>query len=131
MTSAFLLKEAVTRNYDVSNISRQLSGISDDDISSDVITISSWIRRSAKEKLLTDVKNKGEVELFSAVSYSISSRKLQYIQSQATVIESLATVKLKENQPLRIKDQNQTQRKDKVESAVALKQSYTSCCVSM
>ncbi|KZV38693.1 PHD finger protein 10 [Dorcoceras hygrometricum] len=130
MTSAFLLKEAVTRNYDVSNISRQLSGISDDDVSSDVITISSWIRRSAKEKLLTDVKNKGEVELFSAVSYSISSRKLHYIQSQATVIQSqatviqsLATVKLKENQPLRIKDQNQTQRKDKLlevnESAVA------------
>ncbi|KZV29438.1 hypothetical protein F511_19374 [Dorcoceras hygrometricum] len=68
MTSAFLLKEAVTRNYDVSNISRQLSGISDDDVSSDVITISGWIRRSAKEKLLTDVKNKGEVELFSAVA---------------------------------------------------------------
>ncbi|KZV44659.1 hypothetical protein F511_40755 [Dorcoceras hygrometricum] len=54
---------AVTRNYDVSNISRQLSGISNDDVSSDVITISRWIRRSAKEKLLTDEKNKGKVEL--------------------------------------------------------------------
>ncbi|KZV17061.1 hypothetical protein F511_21171 [Dorcoceras hygrometricum] len=80
MTSALLLKESRISNddvsisiegiCDVSNISRQLSGISDDDISSDVITISRWIRRSAKEKLLTDVKNKGKVELFSAVSYS-------------------------------------------------------------
>ncbi|KZV52522.1 hypothetical protein F511_19551 [Dorcoceras hygrometricum] len=61
-----LALQAVTRNYDVSNISRQLSGISDDDVSSDVITISRWIRRSAKEKLLTDKKNKGEVELLSA-----------------------------------------------------------------
>ncbi|KZV35360.1 hypothetical protein F511_31782 [Dorcoceras hygrometricum] len=64
---------AVTRIYDVRNISRQLSGISDDDVSSDVITISRWIKRSAKEKLLTDEKNKGEVELLSAVSYSTSS----------------------------------------------------------
>ncbi|KZV44660.1 Sel1-repeat containing protein [Dorcoceras hygrometricum] len=77
---------AVTRNYDVSNISRQLSGISNDDVSNDVITISRWIRRSAKEKLLTDEKNKGEVELLSAVSYSIFSRKLQYNQSRATVV---------------------------------------------
>ncbi|KZV15487.1 hypothetical protein F511_43072 [Dorcoceras hygrometricum] len=86
------LKEAVISKDDVSNISRQLSGISDDDVSSDVITISSWIRRSAKENLLTDVKNKGKVECFQSqatvhpvVSYSTSSRKLQYIQSQATV----------------------------------------------
>ncbi|KZV35361.1 hypothetical protein F511_31783 [Dorcoceras hygrometricum] len=64
---------AVTRIYDVKNISRQLSGISYDDVSSDVITISHWIKRSAKEKLLTDEKNKGEVELLSAVSYSTSS----------------------------------------------------------
>ncbi|KZV48830.1 hypothetical protein F511_15479 [Dorcoceras hygrometricum] len=76
---------AVTRNYDVSNISRQLSGISNDDVSSDVIIISCWIRRSAKEKLLTDEKNKGEVELLSTVSYSMFSRKLQYNQSRATV----------------------------------------------
>ncbi|KZV18135.1 hypothetical protein F511_36848 [Dorcoceras hygrometricum] len=65
-------------------------------------------------------------------------------QSQATVIQSRATVKLKENQPLRIKDHNQLLRikehnqplriKDhktavarQGESAVALKQSYTSC----
>ncbi|KZV37496.1 hypothetical protein F511_16073 [Dorcoceras hygrometricum] len=67
---------AVTRNYDVSNISRQLSGISDNDISSDVITISHWIRRCAKEKLLTDEKNKGEVELLSATQAKV-------IQSQA------------------------------------------------
>ncbi|KZV53433.1 hypothetical protein F511_06980 [Dorcoceras hygrometricum] len=69
-------------------------------------------------------------------------------QSQATVIQSQATVKLKENQPLRIKDHNQLLRikehnqplriKDhktaverQGESAVALKQSYTSCCMSM
>ncbi|KZV22304.1 hypothetical protein F511_17906 [Dorcoceras hygrometricum] len=82
MTSAFLLlRRAGISNDDVSNISRQLSGISDDDVSSDVITISRWIKRSAKEKLLTDEKNKGKVELLSAVSYNISSRKLQYIQS--------------------------------------------------
>ncbi|KZV16273.1 hypothetical protein F511_39161 [Dorcoceras hygrometricum] len=71
MTSALLLKGAVTRNYDVSNISRQLSGISNDDVSSDVITISSWIRRSAKKKLLTDENIKGKVEVaFSNASYS-------------------------------------------------------------
>ncbi|KZV16663.1 hypothetical protein F511_43099 [Dorcoceras hygrometricum] len=70
---------AVTRNYDVSNISRQLSGISNDDISSDVITISRWIKRSAKEKLLTDEKNKGEVELLSATQATvIQSQALQY-----------------------------------------------------
>ncbi|KZV18215.1 hypothetical protein F511_23994 [Dorcoceras hygrometricum] len=52
MTSSFLLLRR--------------AGISNDDVSSDVITISRWIRRSAKEKLLTDEKNKGEVELLSA-----------------------------------------------------------------
>ncbi|KZV29040.1 ETHYLENE INSENSITIVE 3-like 1 protein [Dorcoceras hygrometricum] len=76
MTSAFLVKGAVTRIYDVSNISRQLSGISYDDVNSDVITISRWIKRSAKEKLLTDEKNKGEVEV-------AFSSKLQYIQSRS------------------------------------------------
>ncbi|KZT75389.1 scarecrow-like protein 32 [Dorcoceras hygrometricum] len=39
MTSAYLLEEAMSSKDDVSNISRQLSGIRDDDISSDVITI--------------------------------------------------------------------------------------------
>ncbi|KZV55690.1 hypothetical protein F511_08324 [Dorcoceras hygrometricum] len=47
-------------------------------ISNDDVTISRWIRRSAKEKLLTYEKNKGEVEV-------AFSSKLQYIQSQATV----------------------------------------------
>ncbi|KZV16884.1 hypothetical protein F511_21093 [Dorcoceras hygrometricum] len=60
------------------NLMLQLYGICDDDINSDVITISRWIKRSAKEKLLTDEKNKGEVEV-------AFSSKLQYIQSQATV----------------------------------------------
>ncbi|KZV35839.1 intron-binding protein aquarius [Dorcoceras hygrometricum] len=36
---------------DVITISSELSGISDDCVSSDVITISSWIRRSAKQKM--------------------------------------------------------------------------------
>ncbi|KZV55693.1 hypothetical protein F511_08327 [Dorcoceras hygrometricum] len=59
MTSAFLLLRR--------------AGISNDDV-----TISRWIRRSAKEKLLTDEKNKGEVEV-------AFSSKRQYIHSQATV----------------------------------------------
>ncbi|KZV23434.1 hypothetical protein F511_40120 [Dorcoceras hygrometricum] len=85
---------AVSRIYDVSNISRQLYGICDDDINSDVITISRWIKRSAKEKLLTDEKNKGEVEV-AFIS------KLKYIQSQATVqpVESYSGLF---NQPLEL-----------------------------
>ncbi|KZV55234.1 hypothetical protein F511_26641 [Dorcoceras hygrometricum] len=59
MTSAFLLLRR--------------AGISNDDVSSDVITISRWIRRSAKEKLLTDEKNKGEVELLSASQAPLTS----------------------------------------------------------
>ncbi|KZV35298.1 hypothetical protein F511_35899 [Dorcoceras hygrometricum] len=75
MTSAFLLLRR--------------AGISNDDV-----TISRWIRRSAKEKLLTDEKNKGEVEV-------AFSSKLQYIQSQATVqpVESYSGLF---NQPLEI-----------------------------
>ncbi|KZV57266.1 hypothetical protein F511_40563 [Dorcoceras hygrometricum] len=83
MTSALLLKGVVTRNYDVSNISRQLSGISNDDVSSDVIKISSWIRRRAKKKLLTDEKIKGEVEVaFSTGTYPKENQQI------ATVIQS-------------------------------------------
>ncbi|KZV35297.1 hypothetical protein F511_35898 [Dorcoceras hygrometricum] len=75
MTSAFLLLRR--------------AGISNDDV-----TISRWIRRSAKEKLLTDEKNKGEVEV-------AFSSKLQYIQSQATVqpVESYSGLF---NQPLEL-----------------------------
>ncbi|KZV18191.1 hypothetical protein F511_35416 [Dorcoceras hygrometricum] len=85
----------------------------------------------------------------TVMKQNLSSREKQRVyQSQATVIQSQATVKLKENQPLRIKDHNQLLRikennqplriKDhktavarQGESSVALKQSYTSCCVSM
>ncbi|KZV20871.1 hypothetical protein F511_39604 [Dorcoceras hygrometricum] len=92
----------------------------------------------------------------TVMKQNLSSREKQRVyqsqatvnQSKATAIQSQATVKLKENQPLRIKDHNQLLRikehnqplriKDhktavarQGESAVALKQSYTSCCVSM
>ncbi|KZV37494.1 hypothetical protein F511_15826 [Dorcoceras hygrometricum] len=64
MTSAFLLLRR--------------AGISNDEISSDVITISRWIRRSTKEKLLTDEKNKGKVELLSAKNQSASIRTMMH-----------------------------------------------------
>ncbi|KZV56657.1 hypothetical protein F511_41404 [Dorcoceras hygrometricum] len=61
-------------------------------------------------------------------AYPVASYSEKHIQSQATVIQSQAKVKLKENQPLRIKD-HKTAVARQGESAVALKQSYTSCCV--
>ncbi|KZV45882.1 hypothetical protein F511_33348 [Dorcoceras hygrometricum] len=55
MTSACLLEEAMSSKDDVSNISRQLSGNSNDDVSSDVITISNC---EEKRKRWNDVSTK-------------------------------------------------------------------------
>ncbi|KZV13706.1 folate transporter 1, chloroplastic [Dorcoceras hygrometricum] len=98
MTSACLLDEAMNSNDDVSNdvitISsceeKRKSWISDDEVSSDVITISSCEEKRKSWISDDDVSNSadgfcdGNNQQIATVVCS-SSRKLQYIQSQDTV----------------------------------------------